>query len=85
MPRDEPTLASKDRGGKVFKSQQCMQRHRVQYGYLSPAWALLFVQCGWTAMGISVKDRRRLYSGYDEESLSSGQENDKIDPFCAII
>lgn len=30
-------------------------------------------------MGISVNNRRRLYSGYDEESLkSSGQENDKI-------
>lgn len=79
MPRDELELASKGGGRKVFKLSQQYVKGRVQYvQYLSPAWALL-VQCGWTAMGISIKNRRRLYSGYDEESLkSSGQENDKI-------
>lgn len=79
MPRDEPELASKGGGSKVFELSQQYVKGRVQYvQYLSPAWALL-VQCGWTAMGISIKNRRRLYSGYDEESLkSSGQENDKI-------
>jgi len=78
-PRDEPELVSRERGGRCLKESTICKRHRVQYAhYLSPAWALL-VQCGWTAMGISVNNRRRLYSGYDEESLkSSGQENDKI-------
>lgn len=71
-------LASKDRGGRCLRVNSMQKAQSSICSYLSPACTTIcpvWLDC----MGISVKDRRRLYSGYDEESLkSSGQENDKI-------